>query len=168
MFHDHSDLLCQQIFCLFAVTGLVEVVHQRFTLVDPSHQVVHRYLGFAVRKIEHGQFGLTVTFYLKHNGWVFIVFVFSHRCFLTQIFTSHVLKHTDFIFSLHVFKAHGSHGSRIFTRMIFFFLHGYFSYTNCFSYTNLNKFVLQNPLSMLISKCFDHYFHFKLRFYIQG
>ena len=23
-------------------------------------------------------------------------------------------------------------------------------------------------LSMLISKCFDHYFHFKLRFYIQG
>ena len=78
MFHDHSDLLCQQIFCLFAVTGLVEVVHQRFALVDPSHQVVHRYLGFAVRKIEHGQFGLTVTFYLKHNGWVFIVFV-CHR-----------------------------------------------------------------------------------------
>ena len=23
-------------------------------------------------------------------------------------------------------------------------------------------------VSMLISKCFDHYFHFKLRFYIQG
>ena len=103
MFHDHSDLLCQQIFCLFAVTGLVEVVHQRFTLVDPSHQVVHRYLGFAVRKIEHGQFGLTVTFYLKHNGWVFIVFVFSHRCFLIQISTSHVLKHTDFYLFLACF-----------------------------------------------------------------
>ena len=25
-----------------------------------------------------------------------------------------------------------------------------------------------NLLSMLKSKCFDHYFHFKLRFYIQG
>ena len=25
-----------------------------------------------------------------------------------------------------------------------------------------------DPLSMLKSKCFDHYFHFKLRFYILG
>ena len=73
VFHDHSDLLCQQIFCLFSVAGLVEVVHQRFALVDPSHQVVHRYLGFAVRKIEHGQFGLTVTSYLKHNFFRFVV-----------------------------------------------------------------------------------------------
>lgn len=27
---------------------------------------------------------------------------------------------------------------------------------------------LQIELSMLISKCFDHYFQFMLRFYIQG
>ena len=71
MFHDHSDLLCQQIFCLFAVAGIVEFVHQRFALVDPSHQVVHRHMWVAVRKIEHGQFSLTVTFYLKHSFFSF-------------------------------------------------------------------------------------------------
>ena len=60
VFHDHSDLLCQQIFCLFSVAGLVEVVHQRFATVDPSHQVVHRHMWVAVGKIEHGQFCLAV------------------------------------------------------------------------------------------------------------
>ena len=32
----------------------------------------------------------------------------------------------------------------------------------------LSKQFCVNLLSMLKSKCFDHYFHFKLRFYIQG
>ena len=85
MFHDHSDLLCQQIFCLFSVAGLVEVVHQRFTLVNPSHQVVHRHMWVAVGKIEHGQFSLAVWFYLKHNCWfylknIIVGFVIKHNC----------------------------------------------------------------------------------------
>ena len=37
----------------------------------------------------------------------------------------------------------------------------------CGSLFPSNRFCA-DPLSMLISKCFDHYFHFKLRFYIQG
>ena len=36
----------------------------------------------------------------------------------------------------------------------------------CGRYTHPN--ICENLLSMLKSKCFDHYFHFKLRFYIQG
>ena len=36
----------------------------------------------------------------------------------------------------------------------------------CGKYTHPN--ICEDLLSMLKSKCFDHYFHFKLRFYIQG